>query len=369
MFRITTPSMNRLLLIAFIAACWWGLTSGASGSEPAPFMMRATVAGRLVEGQPLAWNDRQMLLLGRDGVLHEFDPAAAADAKKVGTGFAAYSTAEMQAQLGEEFGRSFETTATAHFVVVHSRGSTRDWADRLESLYRSFTHYVSVRGFQVKPPVVPLVAVVFRNQHDYYAYAAAGGLALQAGTMGHYDPATNRVFMYDLGPENNNGNWAANAATIIHEATHQTAYNVGVHRRFAEQPRWVVEGLAMMFEARGVWDATSIRPQSDRINRERLEYFRRTSSQRPADWLVRLAASDAPFHTSPLTAYAEAWTLTFYLCETRPQEYCSFLARVAARETFAQYTPLERMGDFTEAFGGDLPLLAAQLERFVAELP
>ena len=44
--------------------------------------------------------------------------------------------------------------------------------------------------------------------------------------------------------------WAP-SDTIIHEATHQTAYNVGVHARFADQPRWLVEGLAMMFEAEG----------------------------------------------------------------------------------------------------------------------
>jgi hypothetical protein len=332
-------------------------------------MMQATVAGRLIEGQPLAWNDRQMLLLGRDGALHEFDPAAAEDAKKVGARFVAYSAAEMQSRLAAEFGRNFEVTLTAHFAVVHPRGSGRPWAARLEALYRSFTHYVSVRSFKPQPPAAPLVAVVFRNQDEYFAHAAAGGAVLQPGTMGHYDPASNRVFLFDVATSGSDADWAANAATIIHEATHQTAYNVGVHRRFAEQPRWAVEGLAMMFEARGVWDASSLRQQADRINGERLEYFRRTGGDRPSDWLMRLAASDSGFKAHPLTAYAEAWTLTFYLCETRPREYCRYLSRVAAREAFSTYSPLERIGDFTAEFGDDLEMLAAQLQHFVDELP
>ena len=145
----------------------------------------------------------------------------------------------MKALLREEFDNRFSISTTQHFVVVHPRGQWSAWSDRLESLYRSFTHYMQVRGFRLSRPKYPLVAVVFRNQGDYYAHARAGGTPLQPGTLGHYDPASNRVFLFDAGSKD----WSANAETIIHEATHQSAFNVGVHRRFAEQPRWLVEGL------------------------------------------------------------------------------------------------------------------------------
>jgi hypothetical protein len=359
--------MRKLLITAAIAFPGAMLAGQPGRAEPAPFMMQATVAGRLVEGQPLAWTDRQMLLLGRDGVLHDFDPTAAVDAKKVGGAFVGYSIEEMQARLRAEFDRNCDIISTAHFVVVHPRGAAKDWADRLESLYRSFTHYVSIRGFQPTAPAVPLVAVVFPNQQQYYANAAAAGLVLPAGTMGHYDPATNRMHLYDAAKSG--GDWSVNAETIIHEATHQTAYNVGVHRRFAEQPRWAVEGLAMIFEARGVWDARTNSPQAERINRERLQYFRGSADARGADWLTRLVAGDASFESAPLRAYAEAWVLTFYLCETRPQEYCGYLGRVADRQPFTAYPPQARLADFAAAFGSDLELLAAQLQRFVETLP
>ena len=336
-------------------------------AEPAPFMMRARVNDRLIEGQPLAWGANQILLLGRDGALYDLDPAEAKDSAKTARSFAGYTSAEMQAALHTEFGRRFELTTSAHFIVAHAKGRGGDWAARLESLLRGFTHYMSVRGFAISQPAMPLVAIAFPNQEQYYSYAAANGSPLPAGVLGHYDPQSNRIFMFDVAAESA-GDWTTNADTIIHEATHQAAYNLGVHARFAEQPRWLVEGLAMMFEAPGVWNAATLHTQGERINRYRLDSFRSASATRPADWIEQLVASDQPFETTPLDAYAAGWALTFYLCETRPQEYSAYLARVAAREPFSKYTPKERLADFTRVFGGDFEMLAAQLQRFVEAL-
>ena len=336
----------------------------AVGGGPANFMMRTTIAGRVLEGQPLKWNDRQMFLLGRDGRLHEFNPQEAEESKKLGPAFQSYSSSEMKSLLRKEFGDQFSATTTQHFVVVHPRGQWSAWAERLESLFRSFNHYMQVRGFRLQRSKMPLVAIVFRNQRDYYTHAAASGTPLMPGTLGHYDPESNRVFLFDAGSKE----WSANAETIIHEATHQTAFNVGVHRRFAEQPRWVVEGLAMMFEARGVWDGRSVHSQSDRINRQRLDDFRYYLKQRPPGAIAALLASDQLFRTNPGFAYAEAWTVSFFLCETRPQEYCRYLERVAARPAFSAYSARQRMADFSRSFGSDMALLDAQLRRFVEKL-
>lgn len=338
-------------------------------AEPAPFMMQAMVAGKAIDGQPLKWSDDEMSLLGRDGALYEFNPSDAKNAKRYGKGFVGYNSQELQAKLRDEFDRSFEITTTPHFVVVHPHGQWRAWGDRLESLYRSFTHYMSVRGMRMSEPRMPLVAVVFRTQEDYYRHAASGGNPLPSGVLGHYEPDSNRVYLFDIEQRDGNPDWSENAATIIHEATHQTANNVGVHSRFAEQPRWLIEGLAMMFEARGVWDNASLQQQKDRLNAARLKDFRDSAKNRPADWMTLLVGSDLPFQYYPGMAYAEAWMLTFYLCETRPQEYSAYLARVAARPAFSKYTPRERLADFTAVFGKDMKQLSAQLQHYVDELP
>ena len=331
-------------------------------------MLATEVKGQPLEGRPLLWDQHHMLLLGRDGQLYEFAVADTKNSRKSAATFQGYSIAEMRNRLQEEFSRGFEVSTTPHFVVVHPRGEWSAWGERLESLYRSFSHYMQVRGFPVREPRVPLVAIVFLNQSEYYRYAAKTGEKLAPGTLGHYDPETNRIFLFDAASTSGE-DWSVNADTIIHEATHQTAYNVGVHRRFAQQPRWLVEGLAMMFEARGVWDARSTYGQADRINFGRLHDFRHFHSSRPSGIVKALVASDQMFRTNGVFAYAEAWTLSFFLCETQPQEYSRYLATVASRKPFEEYTARERMADFTAIFGSDFAMLEAQLSRFVEELP
>lgn len=359
-----------LRCMMFLAAILSGLllSRTVSGEGPAKFMMATEIAGKKLEGQPLVWDKQHMYMLGRDGELYDFAPREAENSKKIGSGFRGYSIGEMRQRMRQEFDRSFEVSTTNHFVVVHPRGEWSAWSDRLESLYRSFVHYMSVRGFNIRQPQVPLVAIVFRNQSEYYRYAAANGSKLQPGTLGHYDPQTNRIFLFDANSAGSGGDWSDNAETIIHEATHQTAYNVGVHRRFAEQPRWLVEGLAMMFEARGVWDARSTYTRSDRINRDRLADFRYNLSNRGGGMIKQLVATDQYFKTNAVNAYAEAWMLSFFLSETRPTEYCNYLARVAARKPFSKYSARARLADFKKAFGADLNMLDTQLVRFVEEL-
>ncbi|MEQ8837255.1 MAG: hypothetical protein RID07_10670, partial [Lacipirellulaceae bacterium] len=184
------------IILSVILASWLSVHS-ASAKGPANFMLRATVEGKRIEGQPLAWSDSQMMLLGRDGQLHEFHPKAAKQAKKIGKGFVGYTSAQMVERLRGEFDRTYDVATTQHFVVVHPRGQWAAWANRLESLYRSFNHYMSVRGFRMQKPKTPLAAVVFRNQTDKYHYAAADGTAVQPGTLGHYSPQSNRIFLFD----------------------------------------------------------------------------------------------------------------------------------------------------------------------------
>jgi hypothetical protein len=224
-----------------------------------------------------------------------------------------------------------------------------------------------VRGFNPEEPGVPMVAIVFRNQGDYYNHAAASGTPLQPNTLGHYAQSSNRIFMYDEGLEEGR-DWAASLDTVIHEAAHQTAYNVGIHRRFAEQPRWLVEGLAMMFEAPGLWDARSTHTQKDRLNRGRLDDFRYMMKQRAPDTLPRMIASDRDFEIDAAAAYAEAWVLSFFLCETRPQAYCDYLAKVGSRKPFTKYPAKKRVADFVRYFGNDFKQLDAEMLHFVEDL-
>jgi hypothetical protein len=329
------------------------------------------LGGRTVQGTPLAWSNRDVTLLARDGNLLNFPTGDAKNYRKVADGFQSLSQGAMRAELAGEFGNGFEVSGTGTYLVVHPVGQRGKWASRFEELYRSFVHYFTARGLQPGRPQFPLVAVVFPSQQDFLRYAASTGARLLPGTLGYYSPTTNRILVYDVtaGRGVDDGNWHVNAETIIHEAAHQAAFNTGIHSRYTMPPRWVAEGLGTMFEARGVWNSRRFSQQRDRINKYRLAGFTRyASSRRPKGSLAEFVSSDRIFQTDADGAYAEAWALTFFLVETRPRQYKQFLQATATRPNFTIYRSPERLKDFTDAFGSDLRMVEAHFLRFMAEM-
>ena len=340
----------------------------AHGAPPIQSMVQIRLAGQLIEGQPLAWSPTMVHLLARDGQLVSFRPGSVPDLRESSPRFHSYTPSEMRSRLHAEFGDKFAIALTQHYVVVYPKGSKAPWANRFEELYKQFSHYFRVRGVTLRDATCPLVAIVFPSKAEYQKYSRGLGMPISDNYWGHYARNTNRVYLFDVQADYPQLKWDDAAALIVHEATHQTAFNTGVHSRFGDTPRWVTEGLAMMFEARGVWDSGRYHHQSERINRERLAEFRETLAKRPPHWFEQMLLSDAPFQTQEKQAYAESWALTFYLCETNPRLYAKYLARTADREDFVNYPSSARLRDFTDIFGDNLKLLDAQFLRYMEKL-
>jgi hypothetical protein len=305
--------------------------------------------------------------LGRDGVWWSFETSEAEDYRKLGDGFRPYTQGEMRAILLGEFGSRFEVSGTGNYLVVHPAGKRSQWAERFEELYRTFVQYFAVRGFRLQSPRFPIVAVVFPTKNEFFSYAARQGIDLPDGVLGFYSRQSNRILLYDLTAEEGEGfGWSDNADTIVHEAVHQTAFNTGVHNRFAATPVWTVEGLATMFEAPGVYDSRRHVSLESRVNLGRLTAFRRYAAPRQTGQvLASLVASDRLFQTHPDAAYAHAWALSFYLAEQQPRQYARYLTKIAARPAFAEYNAVQRLKDFSSEFGEDFSMLEARLLRFL----
>ncbi len=231
-------TMKRSFILQFAIGNWLlpillliiGGTPAIAGDEfPAMGMIELTLSGHKLEGTPLAWNEDKVHLLARDGKLWEFRPEAAENFRQTADRFRSYSTSELRAELLRELGNDFEVSGTGHYLIVHPRGQRDLWAERFEELYRSFTRYFSVRGFRLTQPPFPLVGVVCKNQRDFRQLSASQGVNASRGVLGYYSQDTNRITMYDTGGSAKQ--WQENAAVIIHEATHQTAFNTGVHSR------------------------------------------------------------------------------------------------------------------------------------------
>lgn len=369
----TPPALARRVLgpLAALVACWPAspiLLAELPGSG-AQFMIELRLGNQTIEGMPLAWDEQLVRLLGRDGRLWEFEPHRASHYRRTAYGFRAYGPSELRAALLRELGPGYEVSGTTHYLVAHPRHQRERWAERFEAVYRQLVSYVSVRGFQPSPPPFPLVAVVCRDQRAFALYSRQQGAAASGGVQGYYDLSSNRIIVYDMLPQQDGPLWQENADVVIHEATHQVAFNIGVHSRFSPPPMWVAEGLATMFEAPGVYAAHDHPHRSDRINRRRLLDFRRTvAANHNPELLQRMIADDKLFQNNPAAAYAEAWALTFFLAETHGPAYARYLARIADKPAFHQPAAAERLADFAAIFGADWKMLQSRLLRFIEEL-
>src|SRR5688572_6704945 len=239
--------MSMPLRLAFVILS--ALPLPLCAAEP---LIKFDLPGRAnLEGTPLAIGQDRVWMLLRDGQVAEFPPEQATNFAPLPGNFKTYAQPDLRGQLLREFGQGYEVSGVGHYLVVHPAGKRDQWAPRFEELYRSFVHYFSARGWQLTEPRFPLVAVVYPRQADFWQQAEKEGMPRSSGVLGYYSPTTNRILMFDA--TGSGWDWTTNADTIIHEAAHQSAFNTGVHTRFGDSPRWVVEGLGTMFEAPGVW--------------------------------------------------------------------------------------------------------------------
>ena len=144
-----------------------------------------------------------------------------------------------------------------------------------------------------------------------------------------------------------------NVSTVVHEATHQIAFNSGLHTRYADNPRWLTEGMAMYFESPDLrspkgWNTVG------KVNPFRIKRFRDFLSKRRNARSLRTLISYDSRLTDDKTAvdsYSEAWALTYYLMKKRRKDYEKYLATIAAKPRLIFKGPEVRLKEFENAFG------------------
>lgn len=331
--------------------------------------------------------DGGVLFEGRDGVRRVVPADEQAGKSRDDTPFTPLSPDELAVALKLQLPPGFEVYQTKHYVLCYNTSRAyAQWCGTLfERLYQGFQNYWTNRGLQLHEPEFPLVAVIFSDRTSYARFARAEvGDAIDA-IIGYYSPTTNRMTMYDLtgtaGTSADRGSLAQIArtlatpdaaktvATIVHEATHQIAYNCGLHQRFSDIPLWVSEGIAVYFETPDLskdkgWSTIGA------VNRTRLLMFRAYLQRRPVDSLETLLRDDGRMR-NPATAgdaYAEAWALNYFLINARSQPYRDYLKMLAKKGPGAAEPPETRLAEFRNAFGHDLSALDRDFVRFVSRL-
>lgn len=339
---------------------------------------------RVVEGRiRVTAQDGGILLEGREGRLWNVTPEKLQEKAATGEKFTPWPGDELAKRLLEEFGAGFSIVRTEHFVICSSAGEEyARWCGSIfERLLGAFRRQWRRKETDLRPPEFPLQAIIFSDRQEYARYAAEdAGAATAASAKGYYSIGTNRMVLYDLTAELKGsrprtaaeynqrlGTQAFNVATIIHEATHQIAFNTGLHTRYADNPLWLTEGMAMYFETPDLKSRSGWRTIG-KVNPVRYRRFREyLARRRGSDSLLTLIRSDERFTSEETAAdaYAESWALSFYLIRTKRQAYLDYLERISAKKSLFWDDPAQRVAEFKAAFGEDLEELDRGFVRYM----
>ncbi len=340
-----------------------------------------TVSGKVA----VSAQDGGLLLMAVDGTLWTIEPDELIDRKEDQRPFHPLSRDELAKQMLSELPAGFEVYLTHHYLICHN--TSREyaaWCGALfERLYKAFTNFWTRKGIKLHDPEFPLVAIIFNTRESYAKFSQAELGERAPSIVGYYSLRSNRMTMYDLtGIESlrSAGDRRSSAAqinqmlaqpaaeqvvaTIIHEATHQIAFNSGLQTRFADIPLWVSEGIAVYFETPDLQNAKGWRTIGA-VNTSRLERFRQYLPQRPATSLKSLISDDKRMRDSrsALDAYAEAWALNYYLIRHHSKQYLAYLQMLGEKGQLLWDDPQARMKEFQAAFGDNLGQLDADFLR------
>jgi len=330
--------------------------------------IRHEIQGRvIVEAQ-----DGGLLLMDRAGKLWTITAETKLEHTTDELPFEPFTHEEMGQEILKELPEGFQVHTTAHYVICYntSKGYARWCGTLLERLYSTFNNFWKKKKFELKEPELPMVAVVFAEKSTFHQYMEAD-IGRTSSIVGYYNLLNNRVAMYDLtgvqekrsGKKRERTREEINkilarpeagitVATIVHEATHQIAFNCGLQTRLSDVPFWLSEGIAMHFEtpnlgSHGGWRGIG------KTNPSRLSRFKKYQKQRGADSLHRLLRNDKRLQKADgvLEAYAESWALVHHLLKRRPDEFVAYVKMLSEKPPLRQDTPEQRIEQFEQAFG------------------
>lgn len=320
--------------------------------------VRVTTPGDVVEGLVWGKGSGYVAILSVDGSITLLKESDVLETSALHEPFRPLTPQELVRKLAAELPWKFRWYRVGPYVV----GSTADSettglvSETLRRHYAAYRRYMERRRLPFQEPVFPLPVLVFGRRNDFVVYAER---ELRKGVdehfAGYYSLTTNRAAFTLEGRDDWRG-----LGSLTHEVTHQLTYNTGFLKRFAHYPRWFLEGFATYFEAVETDGTGQLRwGGSGKVNIDRLEAYQSGRVERMPDTLRDLVLFDRHFAKGrkAVHAYAEAWALTYFLAERRPQQFRAYLELLATRPVLREYDGRQRLQDFTQTFGTDFKVL------------
>ena len=316
-------------------------------------------------GVPIGNFSDQLLMMRNDGAIQRISKLDIVQQTVLKDRFRSMERNELAQQLRAEFGRNYLVKNESPYLIVAKSENINAWSQRFRNLYHSFRLYCTTHGLPNREIEFPLVAVVFGSRNDFLKYTHAGGVKIPEFCVGYYFSDSNRILLY----ESEESSTKETQLIICHEATHQLAFNMGLHQRRASTPLWLIEGLATMFEApmlSGLQarEGKSLWPASRKHTWQTLAK-RPESIQRIVSGLIQ---NDKAFESDFQNAYTVAWAMSTYLSQRRSQHFGPYLQRVGNLPPFEEYAVTVRVADFQSAFGTDVKLLTNKIIKHLETL-
>ena len=176
-----------------------------------------------------------------------------------------------------------------------------------------------------------------------------------------------------------------NFTVIQHETAHQVLHNIGVLSSIMEKPRWLVEGLACLFET--PFDLTS--KDIVRVNHFRLKDLIASitgdnHSRKPTLADLQKAITDGRcvslrrlinepdllLEDGPRLSsyYAVAWSLTYFLNRAYPVSFAAYLRDLAGRSKGSLFSVDQEIALLEKHFGPLNDAFVAEWSTFVLKL-
>jgi hypothetical protein len=306
--------------------------------------------------------------------------------------------------LLEAGGPGMKIKRTTHFLVGYDSDADalQDFIARLEATHRSTTRFLTRLGLERYEPTERLQVLFFAQRTRFLEYAKQ--LKSDAtGAAGFYHHATNRAAFYDarsapriaalnerisglektlrdhttpsaqrpelarnlalLRSERDNTVETIHQLVVQHEVAHEVFYNAGLHVPRADNPSWIVEGLACLFETPPTDRGAGLGAQNDYrlINfREGLAGERNAAEAKTSQFdaacangrfvpLKRLIGETGLFNTQREDVeytYAETWALTYYLQRRQTEAFGKYLVALSKRVPGKAHSPEEEVQEF-----------------------
>lgn len=400
-------SFQRLTWTGLLLSAWTLSVAAAAAGEPAHPTTEVRTKTQVLTGKLVASDQSGICLVDRYGRLEILTASTIVSQRIINQRFRFAGTSDFRTHLRTETSKASEIRVGNRYIVCGVPGKTDAYHHLLQTAYREVERYFRVHGFDTHEPESLLVAIVFSSSKEFAEYCRKDGVDWSPGLRGYYSQKSNRIALYDeatsartsqidKGVSNKEADLfrspfrvpeissdhrshfaasvgslhAATAATLIHEATHQIAHNIGIHSRMSPTPTWVIEGLATVLEAPGMRKSSPQSTLRSRVNQERLDWFReKLAPRRQIGDLAGMIASDELFKTRTLDAYSQAWAITYFLTESplRARQFVAYLKKAQAGMSERPHTAEQRLKDFQSVFG-DVARLDVEFARFMEDI-